>query len=152
MQIKLNERLVDVSVDDLDMPLLWYLREVEGLTGTRYGCGVGQCGSCTVHVDGQATSSCVLPLKSVNGKAITTIEHIHSIEAEAVKRAWCKVNVPQCGYCQSGQIMTAVALLQNKPHPTSNEIEQAMERNLCRCGTYQRIKSAIEIAVKVIGD
>jgi isoquinoline 1-oxidoreductase subunit alpha len=136
-----------VDVPD-DMPLLWVLRDVLGMTGTKFGCGVAQCGACTVHVDGQPVRSCVLPVTAVEGKAITTIEGIAASPAGArVQRAWLDQEVVQCGYCQSGQIMSATALLQNKPRPNDADIDAAMAGNICRCGTYGRIRKAIKQAV-----
>ncbi|MBI3558509.1 MAG: (2Fe-2S)-binding protein [Deltaproteobacteria bacterium] len=124
-----------------DMPLLWALRDVLGYTGTKFGCGMSLCGACTVHLNGTPIRACVTPVSSVQGMKVTTIEGIAA--NHPVKEAWKKLNVPQCGYCQSGQIMSAVALLAQKHHPTESEIDQAMAGNLCRCGTYPRIKSAI---------
>jgi isoquinoline 1-oxidoreductase alpha subunit len=134
---------------DGDMPLLWYLRDVLQLTGTKFGCGSGLCGSCTVHVNGAATRSCSAPMKGLEGKAITTIEGLSPSGTHPVQIAWKENNVPQCGYCQSGQIMQAVALLKQNPHPTDREIESVMQGNICRCGTYQRIRKAIKQAAGV---
>lgn len=127
---------------DPDMPLLWYLRDILDLTGSKFGCGAGLCGACTVHVGGVATRSCVTPLKAVLDKDIVTIEGLD----HPVKQAWQQVNVPQCGYCQSGQIMQAAALLAKTPKPTDADIDEAMQGNICRCGTYQRIRQAIKVA------
>lgn len=124
-----------------DMPLLWALRDVLGYTGTKFGCGMALCGACTVHLNGSPIRACVTPVSAAQGMAVTTIEGIAA--DHPVKEAWKKLNVPQCGYCQSGQIMTAVALLNQHHHPTDSEIDKAMSGNLCRCGTYPRIKSAI---------
>ena len=136
----------DVSIDAApDMPLLWVLREQLGLTGTKFGCGIGQCGSCTVHVGGEALRSCQLPVGSLEGKDITTIEGLSEDATHPVQEAWVAEQVPQCGYCQSGQIMTAAALLKRTPNPTDADIDTAMT-NLCRCGTYQRIRRAIHRA------
>jgi isoquinoline 1-oxidoreductase alpha subunit len=136
----------DVTIDAApDTPLLWVLREQLGLTGTKFGCGIGQCGSCTVHVDGEAMRSCQLPLGGLDGKEITTIEGLSEDGTHPVQEAWVAEQVPQCGYCQSGQIMTAVALLKRKSNPTDADIDSAMT-NLCRCGTYQRIRRAIHRA------
>jgi isoquinoline 1-oxidoreductase alpha subunit len=130
-----------------DMPLLWALRDVAGLTGTKYGCGVALCGACTVHVDGQPARACVLPVSALAGKKITTIEGIGSTPlGKKVQDAWIAEDVPQCGYCQSGQIMSAVGLLKSKPKPTDADIDTAMNGNLCRCGTYTRIRKAIHRA------
>jgi isoquinoline 1-oxidoreductase subunit alpha len=134
---------VDVSPD---VPLLWVLRERLGLTGTKYGCGIAVCGACTVHVDGQAIRSCVTPASAVAGSKVTTIEGLSPRTDHPVQRAWIELDVPQCGYCQSGQIMSAVALLARKPAPTDTDIDDAMAGNICRCGTYQRIRAAIHRA------
>ncbi len=134
---------------DPQMPLLWYLRDLLDLTGTKYGCGLGQCGACTVHLNGQAVRSCVTPMKSAAGQTVTTIEGLHPKGDHPVQKAWMAANVPQCGYCQSGQIMQAAALLKQTPKPTDQQIDQAMEGNICRCGTYQRIRQAIKTAAGV---
>ncbi|HEY6936457.1 MAG TPA: (2Fe-2S)-binding protein [Terriglobales bacterium] len=131
---------------DPQMPLLWYLRDVLGLTGTKYGCGMALCGSCTVHRDGKAIRSCVTRMSALAGSNITTIEHLSSSGLHPVQKAWMDHNVPQCGYCQSGQIMQAVALLNGTPHPTDQQIDEAMAGNICRCGTYNRIRAAIKAA------
>ena len=131
---------------DPEMPLLWFLRDDLQLTGTKFGCGMGLCGACTVHVNGAATRSCSTPVGTAAGKEIVTIEGISAKADHPVQQAWKQCNVPQCGYCQSGQIMQAVALLKQKPKPTDDEIEEAMRGNICRCGTYQRIRQAIKIA------
>src|SRR6266851_2676830 len=131
---------------DPEMPLLWYLRDVAELTGTKFGCGGGYCGACTVHVDGAATRSCLTHMKDVAGKSVTTIEGLSAKADHPVQRAWKECNVPQCGYCQSGQIMQAVALLKKTPKPTDKEIDTEMRGNICRCGTYQRIRQAIKMA------
>ncbi len=127
-------------------PLLWILRDTLGLTGTKYGCGIGQCGACTVHLDGQAVRSCQTPWNAVGTKKVTTIEGLSSDRSHPIQRAWIAEQVPQCGYCQSGQIMQAAALLAKNPHPTREQIDQAMTGNICRCATYQRIRRAIERA------
>ncbi len=129
-----------------DMPLLWYLRDILELTGTKYGCGIGQCGSCTVHLDGKAVRSCQTLMKEAAGKTIVTIEGLSVHGDHPVQRAWREINVPQCGYCQSGQMMQAAALLKEHPKPTDQNIDDAMNGNICRCGTYQRIRAAIKIA------
>jgi isoquinoline 1-oxidoreductase alpha subunit len=129
-----------------EMPLLWYLRDILELTGTKFGCGIGQCGACTVHLDGKAVRSCSTSLKEAAGKSITTIEGLAAKTEHPLQKAWKEVNVPQCGYCQSGQIMQAAALLKDKPKPTDHDIDEAMHGNICRCGTYQRIRAAIKIA------
>jgi len=135
------------SVDvDPDTPLLWVLRDHLNLTGTKFGCGVGQCGACTVHLDGQATRSCQWIVRDVGAKAITTIEGLSADGGHPVQQAWVREQVPQCGYCQVGQIMSAAALLAGTPHPSDAEIDAAMAGNICRCGTYQRIRRAIHVA------
>jgi aerobic-type carbon monoxide dehydrogenase small subunit (CoxS/CutS family) len=148
--IKLNvngkEQTVDVSPD---MPLLWVLRDTLSLTGTKYGCGMSLCGACTVHVNGEAVRSCTTPISSVVGKKITTIEGLSPNMSHPLQIAWVQHNVPQCGYCQSGQIMQAAALLKQKPKPTDADIDTAMRGNICRCGTYQRIRAAIKQAAEV---
>jgi aerobic-type carbon monoxide dehydrogenase small subunit (CoxS/CutS family) len=131
--------------DSPDTPLLWVLRDTVGLTGTKFGCGIAQCGACTVHLDGTATRSCVTPISTVAGKRVTTIEGLSANRSHAVQRAWIAEDVPQCGYCQSGQIMAAAALLATKPKPSDADIDEAMT-NICRCGTYQRIRQAIHRA------
>jgi len=133
-----------------DMPLLWAIRDMVGLTGTKFGCGIAQCGACTVHVDGKPVRSCSFPVAAAVGKKITTIEGMKDKITEAIQNAWVELQVPQCGYCQSGQIMSATALLKAKPHPTDADIDAAMQGNLCRCGTYQRIRSAIHRAAEMI--
>jgi isoquinoline 1-oxidoreductase subunit alpha len=131
---------------DPDTPLLWYLRDDLRLTGTRFGCGAGLCGACTVHVDGQATRACQAPMKGLQSKRVLTIEGLSPDGSHPVQRAWMAGNVPQCGYCQTGQIMQAAALLARSPNPADQEIERAMSGNICRCGTYQRIRAAIKAA------
>jgi isoquinoline 1-oxidoreductase alpha subunit len=138
-----NRHQLDV---DADMPLLWAIRDVIGLTGTKYGCGMAQCGACTVHLDGKAIRSCVTPVADVQGKQITTIEGLDSRVAQAVQAAWEKLDVVQCGYCQSGQIMTTVDLLSENPQPSDQDINNAMTGNICRCNTYVRIRAAIKEA------
>ena len=132
-----------------DMPLLWVLRDVFGLTGTKFGCGMAQCGACTVHVDGQPLRSCVMPVSAVAGKSITTIEGLSPDGSHPVQRAWAELDVVQCGYCQSGQIMSAAALLAAKAKPTDADIDAAMTGNICRCGTYQRVRAAIHRAAEL---
>ena len=134
---------------DPDMPLLWFLRDVLQLTGTKFGCGEGLCGACTVHVNGAAARSCLTPMRNAAGKSITTIEGLAANGTHPLQQAWETANVPQCGYCQSGQIMQAAALLKHKPKPSDADIEAEMAGNICRCGTYQRIRQAIKIAAGV---
>jgi isoquinoline 1-oxidoreductase subunit alpha len=133
---------------DPQMPLLWYLRDILRLTGTKFGCGVGLCGACTVHKNGQAVRSCITPMSSAAGSQIMTIEGIGSNGLHRVQRAWMEVNVPQCGYCQPGQMMQAIALLSTTSKPTDEEIDEGMAANICRCGTYQRIRAAIKAAAE----
>ena len=133
---------------DPEMPLLWYLRDILGLTGTKFGCGMALCGACTVLHNGTAVRSCQQPMSKLEGVNITTIEGISTHGPRAVQKAWAEVNVPQCGYCQPGQIMQAVYLLSSKPHPTDQDIDDGMAGNICRCGTYQRIRAAIHEAAK----
>ena len=133
---------------DPQMPLLWYLRDILRLTGTKFGCGVGLCGACTVHKNGQAVRSCITPMSSAAGSQITTIEGIGSNGLHRVQRAWMETNVPQCGYCQPGQMMQAIALLSTTPKPTDEQIDEGMAANICRCGTYQRIRAAIKAAAE----
>jgi isoquinoline 1-oxidoreductase subunit alpha len=148
INLRINGDLKSVDVP-AEMPLLWVLRDVLGLTGTKFGCGIAQCGACTVHVDGNAVRSCVLPVRSVGERAITTIEGVGATPAGAsVQKAWLDVEVVQCGYCQSGQIMSASALLRATPHPSDADIDAAMAGNICRCGTYVRIREAIKKAAQ----
>ena len=143
--LTLNGRSVALEVAD-DMPLLWAIRDYAGLTGTKFGCGTGLCGACTVHVDGEAMRSCVTPIAAVDGKSVTTIEGLSSAGDHPVQLAWVAEDAPQCGYCQSGQIMQAAALLADNPDPSDAEIDQAMQGNICRCGTYNQIRAAIKHA------
>jgi aerobic-type carbon monoxide dehydrogenase small subunit (CoxS/CutS family) len=143
--VTVNARTYQVDVAP-ETPLLWVLRDTLGLTGTKYGCGMGLCGACTVHVDGQARRSCQMPVGSVGRKRVTTIEGLSLDGSHRVQRAWIAEQVPQCGYCQSGQIMQAAALLSTTPHPTAAQIDEAMNGNICRCGTYPRIRRAIQRA------
>ena len=144
-KLNINGKSVDLKVDG-DTPLLWAIREQAGLTGTKYGCGVGQCGACSVHINGEVTRSCSVAVKDVKpGDKIVTIEGISPTSSSAVQKAWLALDVPQCGYCQSGQIMAATALLAKKPKPTDADIDAAMT-NICRCGTYQRIRAAVHMA------
>jgi isoquinoline 1-oxidoreductase alpha subunit len=134
---------------DPDMPLLWYVRDMLEMSGTKFGCGAGLCGACTVHINGVAQRSCVTPMKDVQGKQITTIEGLHPNGEHPVQKAWEQCNVPQCGYCQSGQIMQAASLLKEHEKPTDQQIDEAMAGNICRCGTYPRIRKAIKMAAGV---
>lgn len=145
MKIDVNGKAREVDAPG-DTPLLWVLRDELGLTGTKFGCGLSQCGACTVHVDGAPRRACATPIASVGGAKITTIEGVSGRTAEAVQRAWRALDVPQCGYCQSGQVMAAVALLQKTPKPSDAQIDDAMRGNVCRCATYQRIRLAIHDA------
>jgi len=146
--LQVNGKKHELDVPD-DMPLLWALRDVVGLTGTKFGCGVALCGACTVHLDGRAIRSCITPVGSVAGKPITTIEAIgETSSGKKIQQAWLNIEVVQCGYCQSGQIMSAAALIENNPNPSDAEIDAAMSGNICRCGTYPRIRAAIKQASK----
>jgi isoquinoline 1-oxidoreductase subunit alpha len=138
--------------DDPSTPLLWVLRDSLGLTGTKFGCGMALCGACTVHLNGQAIRSCVAPLSRAEGKRITTIEGLSTNLSHPLQRAWIEVDVPQCGYCQSGQIMSAAVLLRENPKPTDNDIDEAMSGNICRCGTYTRIRRAIHRAAEMAAE
>jgi isoquinoline 1-oxidoreductase alpha subunit len=142
---KLNGNPITLDADPT-MPLLWAIREEAGLHGTKFGCGMALCGACTVHVDGQAVRSCVMPLSTVAGRAVTTIEGLQSAPAKAVQAAWIELQVPQCGYCQSGQVMSATALLEKNATPSDADIDGAMSGNICRCATYSRIRAAIHAA------
>ena len=147
MALTLNINGKSTSVDvPPEMPLLWVLRDVLNLKGAKFGCGIGMCGACTVHQDGVPIRACLTPVAGVEGKNITTIEGLSSDGSHPLQQAWTEIDVPQCGYCQSGQIMSAAALLDDKPQPTDDEIDSAMSGNLCRCGTYTRIREAIHIA------
>ncbi|MDP9089739.1 MAG: (2Fe-2S)-binding protein [Pseudomonadota bacterium] len=148
MELQINDQTVAISAEPA-LPLLWVLRDLLGMTGTKYGCGMALCGACTVLIDGQALRSCVLTVDQAVGKKITTIEGIGATPVgAALQGAWQEINVPQCGYCQAGQIMSAAALLQVKPHPSDADIDAAMSGNICRCGTYTRIRAAIKQAAK----
>jgi isoquinoline 1-oxidoreductase alpha subunit len=144
MKLTINGRTHEIDVDG-DTPLLWAIRDEVGLTGTKFGCGIGACGACTVLLAGEPTRSCVLPMSAVAGRSITTIEGLSADKSHPVQKAWIAESVPQCGYCQSGMILTAAALLKRKPHPTDKDIDSAMT-NLCRCGTYDRARRAIHRA------
>jgi aerobic-type carbon monoxide dehydrogenase small subunit (CoxS/CutS family) len=146
--LKVNGNVVKVDVAD-DTPLLWVLRDTLNLTGTKYGCGIGQCGACTVHLDGIPTRSCLLPVAAVANQAITTIEGLSADGSHPVQKAWMEIDVPQCGYCQGGQILAAAALLAQNPHPSDDEIDAAMNGNVCRCATYLRIRKAIHRAAAI---
>ena len=148
MQLTVNGVKREVSVSP-DTPLLWVLRDALGLTGTKFGCGMAQCGACTVHVGGQPLRSCVMPVSAVAGKAITTIEGLSPDGSHPVQRAWAELDVVQCGYCQSGQIMSAAALLAVNAKPTDGDIDTALTGNICRCGTYQRIRAAVHRAAEL---
>lgn len=147
MTIKLRVNGKDHALDvDPEMPILWAVRDVVGLTGTKYGCGQALCGACVVHLDGEVVRSCVTPIRRAEGKAITTIEGLSPDGNHPLQKAWCDLGVPQCGYCQAGQIMSAAALLANKPKPTDAEIDASLAGNICRCGTYTRIRAAVKKA------
>ena len=146
--IKVNNQSHQVDVDP-DTPILWVLRDNLGLLGTKYGCGIGQCGTCTIHIDGVAMRSCALPISALGDKAVTTIEGLSEDASHPLQQAWKEHDVPQCGYCQAGQIMNAAYLLKNNPNPSDVDIDQAMQGNLCRCGTYTRIRAAIKTAAKL---
>ena len=148
IDLTVNGTKVSVSADD-DMPLLWVIRDLLGMTGTKFGCGIGQCGACTVHVDGEPRRSCLTPVSTAAGSAVTTIEGIGATRTgKAVQEAWLDLEVVQCGYCQSGQIMSAVAIIDMIPEPTDKDIDEGMTGNICRCGTYVRIRDAIKQAAK----
>src|SRR5262249_3746104 len=148
ISISVNGKTYTVTVDDLRMPLLWVLRDLHGLTGTKFGCGVGLCGACTVHLDGVPTRSCPTPISTVSTRAVTTLDGLSPDRSPPLQRAWIAEEVPECGYCQSGQLMTAAALLATNPSPTNADIDAALSGNLCRCGAYQRIRRAIHRAVQ----
>jgi len=148
--LNINGKSVEVDAAP-DTPLLWALRDHLAMTGTKFGCGAALCGACTVHVEGAPTRSCVTPISAVMGKKITTIEGLNGRVAEAVQASWDKIQVPQCGYCQSGQVMAATALLTKTPNPTDAQIDNAMNGNICRCGTYGRVRTAIKEAAKKLG-
>ena len=146
--LKINGTPHEVDVDG-DIALLWVLRDVLGMTGTKFGCGQALCGACTVHLDGEPTRSCQVPISTVGDKPVTTIEGLSTDRSHPVQKAWIELDVPQCGYCQSGQIMSATALLAKKPRPSDADIDSAMSGNICRCGTYQRIRAAIRRAAEI---
>jgi isoquinoline 1-oxidoreductase alpha subunit len=145
--LRINGQAHDIDADQ-QTPLLWAIRDIVGLTGTKFGCGIGACGACTVHLDGQAIRSCITTVADASGHDILTIEGLSLDGSHPVQRAWISNNVPQCGYCQAGQIMQAAALLKETPHPSEQDIESAMMGNICRCGTYQRIRAAIKSAAE----
>ncbi len=147
--LKINNKTYSVEAD-MDTPLLWILRDQIDLVGTKYGCGIGQCGSCTVHIDGNAMRSCLLLVSQLEGMSVTTIEGLSENGDNPVQEAWKEIDVPQCGYCQSGQIMTASAFLKRNPNPSESEIRNAMHGNICRCASYNSIEKAIEVAAKKI--
>lgn len=149
ISLSVNGKTHEVDVDP-DTPLLWVLRDTLGMTGTKFGCGIAQCGACTVHIDGAAQRSCVTPVEAAAGSEIMTIEGIAGTEAEAIQAAWTKHDVPQCGYCQSGQIMSAVALLRETPAPADADIDAGMSGNICRCATYVRIRQAVKTAAETL--
>jgi aerobic-type carbon monoxide dehydrogenase small subunit (CoxS/CutS family) len=148
MKLEINGKVREVDAPP-DMPLLWVLRDIVGLPGTKYGCGMAQCGACTVHLDGKPVRACVTPVSSVGARKVTTIEGLSADASHPVQRAWAEADVVQCGYCQSGQIMTAVALIEKNPKPSDEDIDAAMSGNICRCGTYQRVREAIHLAAKL---
>jgi isoquinoline 1-oxidoreductase alpha subunit len=150
MKLTVNGKVHEVDVPE-SMPLLWVLRDVLGLTGTKFGCGMAQCGACTVHLAGEAVRSCITPVSAVGSQAVTTIEGLSSDGSHPVQRAWVDLDVVQCGFCQPGQIMAAAALLRQTPRPSDEEIDAALDGNLCRCGTYQRIRAAVHRAAEMRG-
>jgi isoquinoline 1-oxidoreductase alpha subunit len=150
IQFTLNGKPQTVDVNP-NMPLLWVLRDTLGMTGTKFGCGMALCGACTVHINGEAARSCMTPISTVSGKKVTTIEGLSSGRSHPVQQAWIEIDVPQCGYCQSGQIMSAAALLAKNAQPSDAEIDEAMKGNICRCGTYQRIRQAVHRAAQLHG-
>ncbi len=151
VSLSVNGRSHEVDVPE-DMPLLWVLRDVLGLTGTKFGCGINQCGACTVHMDGQAVRSCQTPVSAAAGSEITTVEGLSEDRSHPVQAAWIEEDVPQCGYCQSGQVMAAAALLSRNPDPSDEEIDAALRGNICRCGTYSRIREAVHTAADLAGE
>jgi isoquinoline 1-oxidoreductase subunit alpha len=148
MKLDINGAVREVEASG-DMPLLWVLRDLLQLSGTKYGCGMAQCGACTVHLDGNPVRACITPVSSVGARKVTTIEGLSPDGSHPVQRAWAEADVVQCGYCQSGQIMTAVALLEKKPDPTDSDIDAALSGNICRCGTYVRVREAIHLASRL---
>jgi isoquinoline 1-oxidoreductase subunit alpha len=153
MSIRLRVNGTDHTLDvDPEMPLLWAVRDILGLTGTKYGCGEALCGACSIHIDGEVVRACVTPVRRAEGKAVTTIEGLSADGSHPLQKAWVELAVPQCGFCQAGQIMTAAALLAKRPKPTDREIDESMGGNICRCGTYIRIRAAIKKAAGVTGE
>jgi len=148
MKLDINGTARDVDATP-EMPLLWVLRDVLGFTGTKFGCGMAQCGACTVHIDGQPVRSCITPVSAIGARKVRTIEGLSADGSHPVQRAWAEADVVQCGYCQSGQIMTAVALIEQKPDPSDADIDAALSGNICRCGTYVRIRQAVHLAAKL---
>lgn len=148
ISLNVNRHNYEVDVDP-DMPLLWVIRDVLGLTGTKYGCGVAQCGACTIHLNGEAVRSCVTKVKRAEGQKVITIEGLSEANNHPLQQAWAEIDVPQCGYCHSGQLMSAAVLLRENPHPTDKDIDDAMAGNICRCGTYLRIRKAIHMAAEM---
>lgn len=148
IQLTINQQQYHVEAPP-EMPLLWVIRDLVGLTGTKYGCGMAQCGACTIHLDGEAIRSCVTPVSKAVGKKITTIEGLSADNSHPIQRAWLIEDAPQCGYCQSGQIMSAAVLLKENPEPSDQDIDDAMSGNICRCGTYPRIRKAIHTAARL---
>ena len=148
IKLRVNGEVRELDVDP-EMPLLWALRDVLALTGTKYGCGQAQCGACSVHLDGQVVRSCVTPMRRAAGREVTTIEGLSADGKHPLQRAWCELAVPQCGFCQAGQIMTAAALLAKNPKPSDADIERSLAGNLCRCGTYTRIRAAVKKAAQI---
>ena len=148
ISLNVNQKTYNLDLDP-NMPLLWALRDVIGLNGTKYGCGIAQCGACTVHLDGEAVRSCVTRVSRAKGKKVVTIEGLSENGSHPLQRAWQEIDVPQCGYCQSGQLMSAAILLREKPNPTDQDIDDAMSGNICRCGTYLRIRKAIHLAAEM---
>ncbi|MBS1573857.1 MAG: (2Fe-2S)-binding protein [Bacteroidetes bacterium] len=147
--LNINQKNYEVDIDP-DMPLLWVLRDVIGLVGTKYGCGVAQCGACVVHLNGEAVRSCVTKVKRADGQKVVTIEGLGLTNDHPLQKAWLEADVPQCGYCQSGQLMSAAVLLRENPNPTDQDIDDAMAGNICRCGTYLRIREAIHMAAEIL--
>ena len=149
IEFHLNGEPVSLEVEP-ELPLLWAIRDEIGLTGTKFGCGIGQCGACTVHLDGRPVRGCVTPVSAAQGRAIRTIEGLHPEGVHALQRAWVELSVPQCGYCQSGQLMSAASLLEGNRTPSNDDIDAAMSGNICRCGTYGRIRAAIHLAARIV--